>query len=103
MRRIANVFGAGLVAFSTMLVLAAASQGAAPAANLSGTFYYTLIGSPVKKANYSYDGTTFAVSNQTEIATLPGGDGIIGAPDGSKPHEVLKRPYWLREVENQVR
>jgi S-DNA-T family DNA segregation ATPase FtsK/SpoIIIE len=30
-------------------------------------------------------------------------DGIIGAPDGSKPREVLKRPDWLREVENQSR
>ena len=30
-------------------------------------------------------------------------DGIIGAPDGSKPREVLKRPDWLREVEDQVR
>jgi S-DNA-T family DNA segregation ATPase FtsK/SpoIIIE len=30
-------------------------------------------------------------------------DGIIGPPDGSKPREVLKRPDWLREVENQVR
>jgi S-DNA-T family DNA segregation ATPase FtsK/SpoIIIE len=26
-------------------------------------------------------------------------DGIIGAPDGSKPREVLKRPDWLAEVE----
>jgi S-DNA-T family DNA segregation ATPase FtsK/SpoIIIE len=30
-------------------------------------------------------------------------DGIIGAPDGSKPREVLKRPDWLREVEDQVK
>ena len=30
-------------------------------------------------------------------------DGIIGPPDGSKPREVLKRPDWLREVENQLR
>jgi S-DNA-T family DNA segregation ATPase FtsK/SpoIIIE len=30
-------------------------------------------------------------------------DGIIGPPDGSKPREVLKRPDWLREVENQDR
>jgi S-DNA-T family DNA segregation ATPase FtsK/SpoIIIE len=30
-------------------------------------------------------------------------DGIIGPPDGSKPREVLKRPDWLREVENQMR
>ena len=30
-------------------------------------------------------------------------DGIIGPPDGSKPREVLKRPDWLREVENSLR
>jgi S-DNA-T family DNA segregation ATPase FtsK/SpoIIIE len=30
-------------------------------------------------------------------------DGIIGPPDGSKPREVLKRPDWLREVEDHVR
>jgi S-DNA-T family DNA segregation ATPase FtsK/SpoIIIE len=30
-------------------------------------------------------------------------DGIIGPPDGSKPREVLKRPEWLREVEDSVR
>jgi DNA segregation ATPase FtsK/SpoIIIE, S-DNA-T family len=30
-------------------------------------------------------------------------DGIIGPPDGSKPREVLKRPDWLREVENELR
>ena len=29
-------------------------------------------------------------------------DGIIGPPDGSKPREVLKRPDWLREVEQQL-
>ena len=29
-------------------------------------------------------------------------DGIIGPPDGSKPREVLKRPDWLREVENHT-
>ena len=30
-------------------------------------------------------------------------DGVIGPPDGSKPREVLKRPDWLREVEDTVR
>jgi S-DNA-T family DNA segregation ATPase FtsK/SpoIIIE len=30
-------------------------------------------------------------------------DGIIGPPDGSKPREVLKRPDWLREVQDQIR
>jgi S-DNA-T family DNA segregation ATPase FtsK/SpoIIIE len=30
-------------------------------------------------------------------------DGIIGPPDGSKPREVLKRPDWLKEVQDQIR
>jgi S-DNA-T family DNA segregation ATPase FtsK/SpoIIIE len=30
-------------------------------------------------------------------------EGIIGPPDGSKPREVLKRPDWLEDVENQMR
>jgi S-DNA-T family DNA segregation ATPase FtsK/SpoIIIE len=30
-------------------------------------------------------------------------DGIIGPPDGSKPREVLKRPEWIREVEDTLR
>jgi DNA segregation ATPase FtsK/SpoIIIE, S-DNA-T family len=30
-------------------------------------------------------------------------EGIIGPPDGSKPREVLKRPDWLREVQEQLR
>jgi S-DNA-T family DNA segregation ATPase FtsK/SpoIIIE len=30
-------------------------------------------------------------------------DGIVGAPDGSKPREVLKRPEWLREVDESLR
>jgi len=30
-------------------------------------------------------------------------EGIIGPPDGSRPREVLKRPDWLEEVENQMR
>jgi DNA segregation ATPase FtsK/SpoIIIE, S-DNA-T family len=29
-------------------------------------------------------------------------DGIIGPPDGSRPREVLKRPDWLRELENEL-
>ena len=28
---------------------------------------------------------------------------IIGPPDGSRPREVLKRPDWLEEIENQLR
>lgn len=30
-------------------------------------------------------------------------EGIIGPPDGSRPREVLKRPDWLREVQDQLR
>jgi S-DNA-T family DNA segregation ATPase FtsK/SpoIIIE len=30
-------------------------------------------------------------------------EGIIGPPDGSRPREVLKRPDWLKEIENQLR
>ncbi|MGE5327657.1 MAG: DNA translocase FtsK, partial [Deltaproteobacteria bacterium] len=30
-------------------------------------------------------------------------DGIVGAPDGSKPREVLKRPDWLHEIDNSLR
>ena len=30
-------------------------------------------------------------------------DGIVGAPDGPKPREVLKRPDWLDEVEDSLR
>jgi len=30
-------------------------------------------------------------------------DGIIGPPDGSKPREVLKRPDWLKEVQDTLR
>jgi S-DNA-T family DNA segregation ATPase FtsK/SpoIIIE len=30
-------------------------------------------------------------------------DGIVSAPDGAKPREVLKRPDWLREVDSSLR
>src|SRR5258708_3984096 len=30
-------------------------------------------------------------------------EGIIGPPDGSRPRDVLKRPDWLEEIENQLR
>ena len=30
-------------------------------------------------------------------------DGIISAPDGSKPREVLKRPDWLQQVDEPLR
>ncbi len=30
-------------------------------------------------------------------------DGIVGAADGPKPREVLKRPDWIREVEESMR
>jgi len=30
-------------------------------------------------------------------------DGIVGAADGPKPREILKRPNWLNEVEEALR
>ena len=30
-------------------------------------------------------------------------DGIVGAADGPRPREVLKRPDWLAEVEDSLR
>ena len=30
-------------------------------------------------------------------------DGIVGAADGPKPREVLKRPNWISEVEQSMR
>jgi len=30
-------------------------------------------------------------------------DGIVSAPDGSKPREVLKRPDWLHEIDTSLR
>jgi len=30
-------------------------------------------------------------------------DGIVGAADGTKPREILKRPDWLNEVEESMR
>jgi S-DNA-T family DNA segregation ATPase FtsK/SpoIIIE len=30
-------------------------------------------------------------------------DGIVSAPDGSKPREVLKRPDWLQEIKSSLR
>lgn len=30
-------------------------------------------------------------------------DGIVGSPDGARPREVLKKPDWLREVDQSLR
>jgi S-DNA-T family DNA segregation ATPase FtsK/SpoIIIE len=30
-------------------------------------------------------------------------DGIVSAPDGARPREVLKRPDWLHEVDESLR
>ena len=30
-------------------------------------------------------------------------DGIVGAADGPKPREVLKRPDWISEIEQSMR
>ena len=30
-------------------------------------------------------------------------DGIVGSPDGPRPREVLKRPDWLKELDQSLR
>ena len=30
-------------------------------------------------------------------------DGIVGSPDGARPREVLKRPDWLKELDQSLR
>lgn len=49
-----------------------------------GTVYYTRYNSfqRVNSVDYKYDGTTFSISNNQFLSTLPGADGIIFAPDG---------------------
>jgi len=37
------------------------------------------------------------------LIDLMEGDGIVGAADGPKPREVLKKPDWLNEVEEALR
>jgi DNA segregation ATPase FtsK/SpoIIIE, S-DNA-T family len=37
------------------------------------------------------------------LIDLMEGDGIVGAADGPKPREVLKRPDWISEVEESMR
>jgi len=37
------------------------------------------------------------------LIDLMEGDGIVGAADGPKPREVLKRPDWISEIEESMR
>lgn len=59
-------------------------SSAALADPTNGTLYYTTFagGNNVKRVDYSYNGTTFTLSNKTVIAATPGADGIVFAPDG---------------------
>jgi len=49
----------------------------------TGTLYYTTFGGGpnVFKINYNFNGTTFVLSGNTNIATTSGADGILFAPD----------------------
>ena len=43
-----------------------------------------------------------AVAVARKLAVLQK-DGIVSSPDGSRPREVLKRPEWVREVDESLR
>jgi hypothetical protein len=60
--------------------VAVASSGT-PAA---GTLYYTTFagGPNVKSVPYSYDGSALTLGSTTIVATTPGADGLVFAPDG---------------------
>lgn len=66
------------------LLACAGLAGSAYAESVSGTLYYTLFsgGQNVNSVDYSYDGTNFTLNNQHAIASTPGADGIIFAPNG---------------------
>ena len=67
------------------IVVSAFSASMAGAVSTFGTLYYTTWngGPNVWSVNYSYDGTTFALSNNTNIASVPGADGILIDPRGN--------------------
>ena len=70
---------------TTLLATALLSVGA-QATVYNGTAYYTTyVGGGVYSVSYSYDNVTknFTTGAQTPIATLPGADGIIFAPNGN--------------------
>lgn len=71
---------------ATTAVVLAAVAAPAGATNFTGTIYYTdFKGATVNKVTYSYNDATqaYSLTNQTNITTLPGADGIIFAPNGN--------------------
>ncbi len=70
-----------------MAALAVASSQSANATIWNGTLYYTYYAQTpnVAKVTYSYNDTThsFSLGSQTYIATTPGADGIVFAPNGN--------------------
>ena len=42
-------------------------------------------------------------SRAARLVDMMEADGLVSPAAGSKPREVLKRPDWLREVQNQMR
>jgi hypothetical protein len=69
----------------TLLALSpAVAQTSLPAPTaVSGELFYTTYQPPqVKKVRFAYDASGFRVSNRELIATLPGADGIVFAPNG---------------------
>jgi hypothetical protein len=75
------------VALAALAGLAALSlAGPARADMITGTMFYTTFSGAerVHKVTYTYDtsGATFALTNNTDIAALPGSDGLVFTSDG---------------------
>lgn len=80
-QRIGIILGL-LVAIALVSSMFAAPAGADP---VKGTLFYTTfaLGVNVHKVDFDYNGTTFTLSNNTDIASLSGADGLLFAPNGN--------------------
>jgi len=76
MPRLLSRFGVGLVTLAWSAV--------ASADPVTGTLFYTTFagGQNIWKVTGTFDGTSFTLGPSTNIASTPGADGIVFAPDG---------------------
>jgi len=72
----------GLVAMATACGLYGGPVQADP---VSGTLYYTTFsgGVNVHKVDFNYNGTSFSLSSNTNLASTSGADGLLFAPNGN--------------------